>query len=93
MVGTFLRALVGTCALVAASSASAQNTRPARPANTDRIEIQYVAPKSPEHRQVLELVKEQRTLEKIKELLSPIRLPRRLADQDRGLRRRIERLV
>ena len=84
MVGTFLRALVGACALVAASSASAQNTRPARPANTDRIEIQYVAPKSPEHRQVLELVKEQRTLEKIKELLSPIRLPRKLLIKTQG---------
>ena len=84
MVGTFLRALVGACALVAASSASAQNTRPARPANTDRIEIQYAAPKSPEHRQVLELVKEQRMLEKIKELLGPIRLPRKLVIRTQG---------
>jgi Putative metallopeptidase len=84
MVGTFLRALVGTCALVAASSASAQHARPARPANTDRIEIEYAAPKSPEHRQVLELVKEQRTLEKIKVLLSPIRLPRKLLIRTQG---------
>ena len=84
MVGTFLRALVGTCALVAASSASAQNARPARPANTDRIDIEYVAPKSPEHQPVLELVKEHRTLEKIKQLLSPMRLPRRLLIKTQG---------
>jgi hypothetical protein len=86
MVGTFLRALAGACALVAASSASAQpdKTRPVRLANTDRIVIQYVAPKSPEHRKVLELLKEQRTLEKVKELLGPIRLPRKLLIKTEG---------
>jgi hypothetical protein len=78
MVGTFLLGLAVVWAAAAAVPASAQ------PAKTDRVEIQYVAPKSPEHQQVLDLLKEHRTLEKIKELLSPIRLPRKLLIKTEG---------
>jgi hypothetical protein len=81
MIGTVLRALAIAGAAAAAGPASAQ---PSKSAKTDRIEIQYVAPKSPEHQQVLDLLKESRTLEKIKELLSPIRLPRKLLIKTEG---------
>jgi hypothetical protein len=81
MAWTFLRALAMAMALSAADSAAAKAVEDAR---TDRIDIQYVAPKSPEHQQVLELVKEHRTLEKIQQLLSPLRLPRRLLIRTEG---------
>jgi hypothetical protein len=42
------------------------------------IEINYVAPKSVEHRRVYTVLKEQQALEKIRDLLSPLRLPHRL---------------
>ena len=53
-------------------------------AKTNRIDIDYVAPKSPEHQAVLELIREHRTLEKIKHLLKPFRLPRRLVIKTQG---------
>jgi hypothetical protein len=76
-----LRALAITLALAAATSADAKAIKGAK---ADRIDIKYVAPKSPEHQPVLELVKEHRTLEKIKQLLSPLRLPRRLLIKTEG---------
>jgi hypothetical protein len=45
---------------------------------TKRIDIQYVAPKKPEHRALFEMIKEKRALERMRDLLSPMRLPRRL---------------
>jgi hypothetical protein len=81
MAWTLLRALAMALALSAADSAAAKAVNGAR---SDRIDIQYVAPKSPEHQQVLELVKEHRTLEKIQQLLSPLRLPRRLLIKTEG---------
>jgi Putative metallopeptidase len=72
---TMLGALTIALVLSATHSAGAQ---PAKAAKANSIDIQYVAPKSPEHQQVLDLVKEHRTLEKIQQLLSPLRLPRRL---------------
>jgi len=47
-------------------------------AKSNRIDIKYGEPKSPDHQPVLKLLKEARGLEKIRELLSPLRLPRRL---------------
>jgi hypothetical protein len=81
MAWTLLRVLAGVLVLSAATSADA---KPAKRAKTDQIDIAYVAPKSPEHRPVLELVKEYRTLEKIKQLLSPLRLPRRVLIKTEG---------
>jgi Putative metallopeptidase len=85
MAWTLLRVLL--CALAGVlvlSAATAADAKPAKRAKTDRIDIAYVAPKSPEHQPVLELVKEHRTLEKIKQLLSPLRLPRRLLIKTEG---------
>jgi len=75
MAWTLLRVLATMLALSAVTSAEAKAPKRAK---TDRIDVQYVAPKSSEHRAVLELVREHRTLEKIKQLLSPLRLSRRL---------------
>jgi hypothetical protein len=47
-------------------------------AKSNSIDIKYVEPVSPDHRPVFKLLKDARGLEKIRELLSPIRLPRRL---------------
>ena len=45
---------------------------------SDRIQISYVAPKNPAHQPVFRLLKERQVLEKFKEFLSPLRLPRTL---------------
>jgi Putative metallopeptidase len=51
---------------------------------TDRIEISYVAPKNSEHEELYGLLKERRVLERIKGLLSPLRLPRPLLVKTAG---------
>jgi hypothetical protein len=43
---------------------------------TNRVEIRYEPPKDPEHGQIYEELKGRRPLEKLKEFLSPFRLPR-----------------
>jgi hypothetical protein len=45
---------------------------------TDRFDIEYVAPKDPAHRGLYEMMKSQRLLEKFQELFSPVRLPERI---------------
>jgi len=42
----------------------------------DRIQFCYVPPKNPEHETVFRLLKERQVLEKFKQFLSPLRLPR-----------------
>ena len=56
-------------------SAAAQKSSKLRP---DRIQISYVAPKNPAHEAVFQRLKERRILERFKEMLSPMRLPRPL---------------
>ena len=45
---------------------------------SDRIQISYVPPKNPDHESVFRLLKDRQVLERFKEFLSPIRLPRTL---------------
>jgi Putative metallopeptidase len=45
---------------------------------SDRIQISYAQPKNPVHEPVFRLLKERQVLEKFKEFLSPLRLPRTL---------------
>jgi hypothetical protein len=45
---------------------------------SDRIQISYVPPKTPAHETVFQLLKERKMLERFKEFLSPLRLPRTL---------------
>lgn len=76
-----LRALALVLALSAATSADAEAVKGAK---SKQVDIEYVAPKSAEHRPVLDLIKEHRTLEKIQQLLSPLRLPSRLLIKTEG---------
>jgi hypothetical protein len=44
----------------------------------DRFQISYIPPKNAAHEPVVRLLRERQVLEKFKEFLSPLRLPRRL---------------
>src|ERR1700730_14167406 len=50
----------------------------------NRIDVQYVPPKSSAHDELYKLVRERRVLEKIRDLLVPFRLPRRLLLKTEG---------
>jgi hypothetical protein len=43
--------------------------------HTHRIQIEYVAPRNPEHQELYEMLMQRRALEKLQELFSPFRLP------------------
>ena len=75
---SILRVAVIALTLLGTTGAHAARARP------NRIDIKYVEPKSPDHQPVFKLLKESRTLEKIREILSPLRLPRRLLLQTAG---------
>jgi hypothetical protein len=83
---TILRACIAAVALLFAAEADAQSLPEADAPSlkTNSIDIEYVEPKSPEHKPVFELVKEYRALERVRELLSPMRLPRRLLMKTEG---------
>jgi hypothetical protein len=69
--------------VLAAAHVEARQARgSARPA-PNRIDIDYVEPKSAANQPVYKLLKEHKALEKIRELLSPLRLPHRLLLQTR----------
>jgi hypothetical protein len=70
-------------ALMLSAVHSAEGSR-VKTAKTGSIDIEYSEPQSVGHRQVFQLLKENRTLEKIQTLLSPIRLPRRLLIKSQG---------
>jgi hypothetical protein len=81
---TLLGVVVIALTLSALHSVDAQTAKVVRTWKSNSIDIQYAEPQSAEHRQVLQLVKEGRTLEKIQALLSPLRLPRRLLLKTQG---------
>ena len=56
----------------------------AAPARAGRITIEYVPPKNPAHQDLYERMMEIRFLEKLQELLSPVRLPRPLRVKTEG---------
>jgi hypothetical protein len=64
-------------ALAAADAAAAPRSKP------DSIDISYVPPKSPGNQAIYELLKERGALEKLRDLLRPLRLPHRLLLQVR----------
>jgi hypothetical protein len=68
-----LAALLCAC-LCAASATHAQSAR----AKPDRIVIEYVEPAKPAHKPLHDMLREQRALERVKELLAPVRWPRTL---------------
>src|SRR5262245_9848191 len=68
--------------VLAAAHAEARKAGSAR-LQPNRIDIAYVEPKSAGNRPVYNLLKEHHVLEKIRELLNPVRLPHRLLVQTR----------
>ena len=56
----------------------------AQPAKEDRIVIGYVAPENPEHMPVFTLLKDNEALERVRNLLAPIRWPRTLRLEIKG---------
>jgi hypothetical protein len=69
-------------ALVAAAIALATVSAPAFAQETsfpsDQVRSEYAPPKNPEHQQIHDILKERQALERLSELLSPLRLPRKL---------------
>jgi len=65
-------------AMLAASAAGAQ------PAPAERIVIDYVQPADPAHKRLYDLVKDNRGLERVREILLPIRWPRTLRLEIKG---------
>ena len=61
-----------------AASADAATLKP------NRVDVEYVPPKSPAHDALYKLVQERRVLEKIRDLLVPVRLPRRVLLKAQG---------
>jgi hypothetical protein len=66
--------LIAAVLILAAAGADARKASPA----PNRIDINYVEPKSADHQPLYKLLKERQALEKIRDLLSPLRLPHRL---------------
>ena len=58
--------------------ATTTTTTPNVPLNTDQFDYDYVVPKNPAHMPLYNMLREARLLEKMKEFLSPIRLPERI---------------
>ncbi len=68
--------LMIAAALFGATGAGAAPQKPKFKA--DQIEIKYLEPETPAHQAVFNLLKEKRALEKLRDLLRPMRLPRPL---------------
>ena len=70
--------LVALIAIGVSLYSTAATARKSSNARSDRIQISYVSPKNPEHEALFRLLKERQVLEKLKQFLSPLRLPRPL---------------
>jgi Putative metallopeptidase len=68
-----------TCALVSAGPLAG-----AQPAREERIVIDYVEPLNPAHRPIHDLLKAEQALERVRELLVPVRWPRTLRLELKG---------
>ncbi|MBV9630085.1 MAG: hypothetical protein JO230_18480 [Xanthobacteraceae bacterium] len=69
------RSATTTIALSAVVLAFVALPAPAQEARTNRIQIEYVPPKSPEYQSLLDSLKANHGLEKMQEIFSPFRLP------------------
>jgi hypothetical protein len=80
----WIATMLAAAGLLVALPVAATRDAPAAPkAKSNSIDIDYVEPKSAANQAVYKLVKEHQGLEKIRELLSPLRLPHRLLLQTR----------
>ena len=77
--GRPMKATIAVAALIslAVLSAPAQAQRKSS-LRTDQVRTEYVPPKDPKHQAIYDTLRERRVLERLRELLSPLRLPRRL---------------
>jgi hypothetical protein len=78
-----LRAAIPTF-LIAVSADAAPFKPDAAELKPNRVDVEYVPPKSPAHESLYKLVQERRLLERIRDLLAPLRLPKRLLLKARG---------
>ena len=68
-----VRALIVAASLLAVASSGAVERKPQFKAN--RIEVRYAEPESPDQQAVFKLLMERRALEKLRDLIAPIKLP------------------
>jgi hypothetical protein len=78
MTSIIVRAMTAVLALMSATPVGAAALKP------NRVDVEYVLPKSSAHDTLYKLVQERRVLEKIRDLLVPIRLPSRLLLKTQG---------
>ena len=67
---------VFSLALAIAATVGAAVAREAAALRTNRVEIEYLTPKNPAHENIYRLMRERKVLERFREYLSPLRLPR-----------------
>src|SRR5262245_42499132 len=75
--------IAAALAVAAAAAASADVAAAPRQIKPARIGISYAEPKAPNNQPVYRLIKERQALEKLRDLLRPLRLPHRLLLQTR----------
>lgn len=76
--------LIGLSIAAAGVDAKPRKARGTQEFHSNSIDIKYLEPQSPDHLPVYKLVREREGLEKLREILSPLRLPRRLQLRTRG---------
>ena len=75
---------VSVCATVLIMTCLTEVSAEATTLEPDRVDVEYVTPKSSAHNALYKLVREQRILEEIRDLLEPFRLPQRLLIRTAG---------
>ena len=72
MTSVVTRTLMAVLAILAATATTAADLKP------NRVDIQYMPPKSSDYESLYKRVQERRRLEIIRHMLAPLRLPRRV---------------
>jgi hypothetical protein len=80
----FAAVAAGLVLAAANGEAEARQARTGTGHKADRIDIRYVEPKSEGHQPLYKLLKERQALEKLREILMPLRLPHRVLLETRG---------
>jgi Putative metallopeptidase len=78
-----MAAIAAALALATADAVAARQAGIAPTPKPNSIDISYGKPESPNNQQIHQLLKERQALEKLRELLAPLRLPHRLLLQTR----------
>ena len=75
MISTWSRHLVGLCCVLGLTVVGFTAPTAADESRPNRILIEYVPPKNPDHQRIYEALKERKVLEKLQEIFSPFKLP------------------